>query len=132
MNDASGELRPAQRSLVVFGFYLLGLAVVLLAAPNVLLAMFGIPATEEIWIRVAGMLVGFLGWYDVRHGPRADREFLEMTVKVRLTVPVVFLAFVLFAGAPWQLLLFAGFDLLGAGWTWWSLRRRPAVATAQG
>lgn len=134
MNDASPELRASRRSLAVFGVYLLGLGVVLMAAPNVLLALFGVAATQEAWIRVAGMLVGFLGFYYVRHGSRADRAFLEMTIPVRLSVPVFFLAFVFFAGAPWQLLLFAGFDLVGAGWTWWSLRgsSQPLAATARG
>ena len=122
MNDGLGELRRAQRSVVVFGVYLLALALVLLAVPNVLLAIFGIPSTQEVWIRVVGMLVGFLGYYYVRHGAGAVRSFLELTIQVRLSVPAFFLGFVVLAGAPWQLLLFAVFDILGAGWTWWSLR----------
>ena len=133
MNDAFGDLKLAQRSVVVFGVYLLALALMLLAVPNVLLAIFGMPATQEVWIRVVGMLVGFLGYYYVRHGAGAVRSFLEMTVHVRLSVPAFFLAFVVFAGAPWQLLLFAVFDILGAGWTWWSLQAssRPLAARPQ-
>ena len=133
MNDAFGELRPAQRSVVAFGVYLLILALVLLAVPNLLLAIFGIPATQEVWIRVVGMLVGFLGYYYVRHGAGAVRSFLEMTIHVRLSVPAFFLAFVVLAGAPWQLLLFAVFDVLGAGWTWRSLQAssRPLAASPQ-
>ena len=131
MNDAFGELKPAQRSVVVFGVYLLALALALLAAPNVLLAIFGIPATQEVWIRVVGMLVGFLGYYYVRHGGGALRSFLEMTIQVRLSVPAFFLAFVLFASAPWQLLLFAVFDILGAGWTWWSLQGSSRLLAAR-
>ena len=133
MNDAFGELKPAQRSVVVFGVYLLALALALLAAPNVLLAIFGIPATQEVWIRVVGMLVGFLGYYYVRHGAGALRSFLEMTIQVRLSVPAFFFAFVLLAGAPWQLMLFAVFDIVGAAWTWWSLQAstRPIAARPQ-
>jgi hypothetical protein len=133
MNDAFGELRRAQRSVVVFGVYLLALALVLLAVPNVLLAIFGIPSTQEVWIRVVGMLVGFLGYYYVRHGASAVRSFLEMTIHVRLSVPVFFFAFVVFAGAPWQLMLFAVLDILGAGWTWWSLQGslRPLAAPSE-
>ena len=133
MNDALGELRSAQRSVMVFGVYLLALALVLLAVPNVLLAIFGIPGTQEVWIRVVGMLVGFLGFYYVRYAALAERSFLTMTIQVRGSVPAFFLAFVLFAGAPWQLLLFAVFDILGAGWTWWSLQgsSRPLAARPQ-
>jgi hypothetical protein len=131
VNDASGDLKAARRSLVVFGVYLLGLAVVLLAAPNVLLAVFGIAPVTDVWIRVVGMLVGFLGYYDARYGAAADRRFLELSVHTRITVLGFFLAFVLFTGAPWQLLLFGSLDFFGAAWTWWSLRTspRPLAAT---
>lgn len=122
MNDTLADLGPARRSLAVFGVYLLGLALVLLIVPNVLLGLFGLPPTQEVWIRVVGMLVGFLGYYDVRYGTEAGRYFLQLSVHVRLSVPAFFLAFVLLAGAPWQLLLFGIVDLLGAVWTWWSLR----------
>jgi hypothetical protein len=130
MSGASQDLKAARRSVAFFGVYLLGLALALIAAPNMLLGVFGVPATQEIWIRVVGMLVGFLGFYYVRHGRGADRAFLEMTVQVRLSVPAFFLAFVLLAGAPWQLLLFAVFDLVGLAWTWTSLRGSPRTLTA--
>jgi hypothetical protein len=130
VNDASHDLKAARRSVALFGVYLLGLALVLIAAPNVLLGAFGMPATQEVWIRVVGMLVGFLGFYYVRHGRGADRAFLEMTIQVRLSVPAFFLAFVLFTGAPWQLLLFAAFDLVGLAWTWTSLRGSPRRLSA--
>ena len=115
---------------MAFGIYLLALALALLTVPNVLLQIFGIPATQEAWIRVLGMVVGFLGYYYVRHGAGAVRSFLEMTIQVRLSVPVFFFAFIMLAAAPWQLMLFAVFDVLGAGWTWWSIHGsgQPLVA----
>ena len=122
MNGAYAELRTVRRSLVVFGVYLLALAIVLLAVPNMLLALFGIPPTSEVWIRVVGMLVAFLGYFDVRYGAAVDRRFLELSVHTRATVPAFFLAFVVFAAAPWQLLLFGMVDLAGSIWTWLSLR----------
>jgi hypothetical protein len=79
------------------------------------------------------MLVGFLGYYYVRYGAGGTRSFLGMTIQVRLSVPAFFLAFVLLAGAPWQLMLFAAFDIVGAAWTWWSLQAsaRPLAARPQ-
>jgi hypothetical protein len=50
-------------SVFVFGLYLLVLAIVLLVAPNFLLEMFFLPSTSEVWIRVIGMLVLFLGFF---------------------------------------------------------------------
>ena len=131
MEDRSEQLSPARRSVVVFGVYLLALALALLVTPNMVLAIFAIPATQEVWIRVVGMLVGFLGYYYVRYGAGGARSFLEMTVQVRLSVPVFFLAFVLLASAPWQLMLFAVFDIVGAGWTWWSLQSASRLLAAR-
>ena len=56
-------MTPAARSLQVFGIYLLVLAVGLALVPNVLLALFGMPPTQEVWIRVLGLLVGIVGAY---------------------------------------------------------------------
>jgi hypothetical protein len=50
------------RSVLVFGVYLLGLGLVLLIVPNMLLSLFGMPTTTEVWVRVVGMLVIFLGY----------------------------------------------------------------------
>ena len=56
-------MTPAARSLLVFSVYLLGLAVALILAPNFLLGLFGVPPTQEVWIRVLGLLVGIVGAY---------------------------------------------------------------------
>ena len=45
-------------SLFVFGIYLLLLGTVLMVAPNAFLALFGLPSTHDVWIRVVAMLVG--------------------------------------------------------------------------
>jgi hypothetical protein len=41
----------------VFGAYLVALSIGLMAAPNLLLALFWMPPTSEVWIRVAGLVV---------------------------------------------------------------------------
>jgi hypothetical protein len=114
----------AARSVNVFATYLIALSLVLLIAPNLLLATFGLPETTEVWIRVVGMLVAFLGVY---YGVAARMEataFFRATVMVRLSVPVFFLLFVMAGWAAWPLLIFAGVDLAGAVWTWIALRAR--------
>jgi len=61
----------AAKSLLVFGVYLTGLGMLLLIFPNVLLRIFGVPATNEIWIRVNGMFVICFAYYYIqtaRHG----------------------------------------------------------------
>lgn len=119
-------MSAAARSIQVFSFYLAVLAATLLAAPNLLLGAFAMPATEEVWIRVVGMLVAFLSVYYSAAARTEDRAFFTWTVPVRLSVPVFFGAFVALCDAPPALMLFAGADALSAGWTWSALRReRP-------
>ncbi len=110
-------------SIRVFGICLLLLALALLIRPNALLGLFGVPATDEVWIRIAGMLVGFLGAYHWR-AARADlRPFFAWTVPVRPSVPAFSGAFVALGWAPPALLLFTAADAAGAAWTWATLRR---------
>jgi len=107
----------AMRSVYVFGIYLFVLAAVLLVAPNVLLGMFGMAPTSEVWIRVVGMLVGLLGVYYTQAARAGLAVFVRLTVPVRFAVPVVFLVFVLLGCAPATLILFGVVDALGAAWT---------------
>ena len=123
-------LRSPAASVTVFGFYLVGLALVLMTIPNTLLAIFGIASTQESWIRVVGLLAGLIGLLYVRYAPHADRPFFEITVQLRASVIVFFLAFVALASAPWQLLLFGSIDLAAAGWTWWTLSAERRIAPA--
>ena len=123
-------MRSPAMSVRVFGLYLLGLALVLMTIPNTLLALFGMPTTQDPWIRVAGMLVGLIGFLYARYASHADRRFFEITVQLRASVIVFFLAFVVLASAPWQLLLFGAIDLGAAGWTWWTLAADRRIAPA--
>jgi len=115
-------MNKAALSVQIFGIYLIGLGACLLLAPNVLLRLFGMAATDEVWIRVVGMLVGFLGTYYVRAAAVRFTPFFAWTVPVRLSVFGFFGAFVLLGLAPPVLLLFALVDAAGALWTWRALR----------
>jgi hypothetical protein len=117
------SMTPSARSLSVFAVYLLLLGAVLLVAPNLLLETFGLPPTSEVWIRVVGMLVTFLGVYYRTAAAAELVAFFRVTVLLRLSVPVFFLLFVLAGWASWPLLLFGAIDILGAAWTWWALQR---------
>ena len=123
-------LRSPAVSVRVFGLYLIGLALVLMTIPNTLLAIFGMAGTQEYWIRVTGMLALLIGFLYARYAPHGDRTFFELTVQLRASVIVFFLAFVLFASAPWQLLLFGVIDIVGAGWTWLTLAADRRLASA--
>jgi hypothetical protein len=116
----------AAKSLFVFGIYLCGLGLLLLLVPNLLLRLFGVPPTNEVWIRINGMLVLCFSFYYVRAARSELTSFIRWTVWARVAVIVYFVAFVLLVSAPKALLLFGLFDLLSALWTWLALKADKA------
>jgi len=115
------NVRPAV-TMYVFAAYLAGLGAVLLIVPNVLLSIFGIPETTEVWIRVVGMLVLILALYYFQMARDNNRVFFQTSVYGRASVIVFFTVFVALGYAKPALILFGGIDLLGAIWTWFTLR----------
>lgn len=112
----------AAKSLFVFGIYLCGLGLTLLLVPNLLLRVFGVPPTNEVWIRINGMVVLCLSFYYVLAARAELTAFIRWTVWARAAVIIYFAAFVLLIQAPKALLLFGLIDLLSAAWTWLALR----------
>jgi hypothetical protein len=125
-------MSKAATTVLVFGIYLIVLGATLVTVPNLLLGVFGIPATEEVWIRVVGMLVLILGLYYVRaaRDEAAWEAFIRMTVPMRMSVIVFFAAFVAAGWVTPTILLFAVVDFAAAAWTWLALRgaARPGLA----
>jgi len=119
-------MSQAAKSLLVFGVYLCGLGLILLLAPNLLLQVFRVPPTNEVWIRVNGMFVLCLSFYYVQTARNELTIFIRWTVWTRLAVIVFFAAFVLLLSAPKALLLFGLIDLLSAIWTWRALKKDEA------
>jgi len=110
------------RSVFIFGLYLAVLGIVLLVVPNVLLEASFLPATAEVWVRVVGMLVLFLGFFYTQAARRELTDFIRWTMYPRSTVILFFGAFVLLGFARPPLILFGVVDLAGAIWTRMALR----------
>jgi len=115
-------MSSSARSVFVFGIYLLLIGLGFLIVPNTMLGLFGIPATSEPWIRVVGMLLLLLAFYYTQAARVELTDFFRWTVPARASVIVFFAAFVLLGYAPAALIMFGVVDLLGAIWTWLSLR----------
>jgi len=113
-------------SVFYFGIYLLLTGLTLLTVPNMLLGMFGLAETSEVWIRVVGMLVLVLGGYYITAARHELRPFFQMSVHLRASVLLFFAVFVGsgMVGAP--LLLFGVVDLAGALWTLQALKKERA------
>jgi hypothetical protein len=113
--------RPAF-SVFVFSVYLYVLGIVLVVSPNVLLAVFRLPETTEVWVRVVGMLVVLIGFYYTTAARNELTAMLRASVVARLSVLVFFVAFVVVGFAPPVLIVFGLIDAAAAIWTGWELR----------
>ena len=115
-------MSKAARSVFIFGLYLAGLGIILLTQPNLLLSLFGISETTEVWIRVVGMLVILLAVYYTQLARQEITLFFWLTVYVRCSVIVFLTLFVLMGLSSPTLILFGAVDLIGAIWTWRELK----------
>ena len=116
------------RSIFIFGLYLGVLGIVLLITPNFLLGIFQLPGTNEVWIRVVGMLLFLLGVYYVLAARKEMTDFFQWTIYIRLTVIFFLTAFVLLGFVKPILILLGVVDLLGAIWTGMALRASKTVS----
>ncbi len=112
----------AATSVFVFGLYLFGLGATLLVVPNPFLALFGLPAIADVWIRALGMAFLFLATYHVVAARHEFTPFFRWSVSLRSLVIVFFAAFVLLGFVDPILILFGCLDLAGALWTAMALR----------
>lgn len=118
------------KTVFVFGCYMLLLCVPLLLAPNLLLGLFGFPLTDEVWIRIVGLLVLYLGIYYVLAGRNNLLLFIGATVPIRASVLLVFAVFVAADMVSPMLLVLGAPDILGAAWTWHALRSERLAGSA--
>ncbi len=116
-------MSKAAISVRIFGFYLLGLGAVLVALPNLLLSLFFIPPTEEVWIRVVGVLVFNIGVYYLFAAAAEAVSAFRASVLTRGLVFLAFLDFALLGLAPPMLVAFGAVDMGGAIWTWWAMKQ---------
>lgn len=119
-------MSPSAQSVFVWSIYLLVLGTWLLVAPNTLFTALGIPITEEIWIRVVGILVVILSLFFYDASINEARHFFVASVLARMFSAAAFFAFAL-TGEPWQLAIFGMVDAVGAAWTYIALRARRRI-----
>lgn len=116
-------MSAAAKSVFYFGFYLYLVGLTLVFAPNFLLSTLGMPATNEVWIRIVGVLVFCIGYYYHLAGRDNNRSFFKSTIPTRVLVFISFVGFVLAKLVSPVLIVFGVVDLLGAMWTWSVLRK---------
>ena len=116
-------MTAAAKSVCYFGFYLYATGLLLIVAPNFLLSTLQIPPTNEVWIRVVGVLAFCIGYYYHRAGAGNIHAFFKHTIPTRVFVFIAFFIFVLLNYVSPLLIVFGAADLAGATWTWMTLRK---------
>ncbi len=111
------------KSVFYFGLYLVGLGISLILFPNVLLNLFGVPSTSEVWIRVVGMLLLALSVYYIVSSRLELTPVFKVTMYIRSTILIFFTSFWLVGWVTPNIILFAVVDFMGAVWTYLALKK---------
>ena len=101
-------------SIFVFGLYVAVVGIIMLVVPNFLLKTISRTSTTEVWIRVVGLLLLYLGFYYTQAARKEMTDFFRWTVYTRSTVIVFFATFVLLGFARPPMIMFGVIDLQGA------------------
>lgn len=116
-------MTASAKSIYYFGFYLYVVGLTLIFIPNLFLKTVHIPETNEVWIRVVGLLAFLLGFYYHRSAVANTTSFFKLTIPARVLVLIVFVSFVLLKYVSPMLIVFGVIDVLGAIWTWSALKK---------
>ena len=98
--------------------YVIVSGISLLFFPNYLLGLFGIESTNEIWIRVLGMLVLALSFYYYAMYKNGGKEVIRATVQGRLFFCAGLVTFVILGMVKPVL---SGFAIAETGLALWTL-----------
>lgn len=120
-------MTQSAKTVYYFGMYLVVLALILIVQPNLILDIFGLPLTQEVWIRVVGMLVFALSVYYMVIGKTGHTLFLLVSVYVRSSILLFLIAFTLAGWVQPIIILFGVVDLAGAVWTFNALKSEGKV-----
>ena len=119
-------MAPAAFTIKAFGIYVVATGIGLTLAPNLVLAPLGVPEAREVWLRMLGALAIVVGYYYLASAAGNARAFFVATVKGRFLFFALGIGLILFANAPWQVLLFGLVDVAGAVWTHLALKAEEA------
>lgn len=110
-------MSKAARSVFLFSIYLLVVGAVLTIAPNAILWLLNQPPTDEVWIRIVGMLAFILGFYYFKAARNDLVLFIRWTVYGRVAGFLMFFILGLGGFGPPVLIFFGLVDGAAALWT---------------
>ena len=91
--------------------------------PNILLKLFGFAETNEIWIRMLGLFTFTTGIYYYYSSAHQQTAFFKATIIGRIFFFLMTVVFVFAFKQPATLALIGSVDLIGALWTYFTLKK---------
>jgi hypothetical protein len=116
-------MTPSAKSVFVFGAYLSLVGATLLLIPNVFLTLIGVENTNEVWIRLSGLLLLALSVYYIAASKFNIVIIFKVSACIRCSIILFFSAFVFLQMMEPIMLLFAAIDFAGGIWTYLSMKK---------
>jgi hypothetical protein len=115
-------MSKAAISVFVFGCYILVNAVVLLAAPNLMLSTLRLEPTREPWLRLLGLMTLALSFYYIQAAREELTAFFRLTMWGRAIILVGTIGLAAAGLVPPAIVIFGVIDAAGGLWTAAALR----------
>ena len=120
-------MKMSSISMVVFSIYCFCLGLIFLIIPNLIIALFGLPPTNDVWIRILGYVLAALAFYYFMAVRENSQNFYRWSIYARLPILPTFAALVFAGIGPPIILLFGTFDTGCAIWTWRALKNESEI-----
>ena len=124
-------MSKSAKSVFIYGIYLALNGLMLLFVPNVLINSLGIEPTNEVWIRLAGILLMAIAIYYILGAKYELVVILKATAFIRFTIIFFFTAFVLLKLVSPGIIIISIIDFLGGVWTFLMLKKEGHFAQNQ-
>jgi hypothetical protein len=116
-------MSQSAKSVFIYGIYLTLVGLMLLFAPNLLLNLFDIEPTSDVWIRLEGVLLMATAVYYFIGAKYELIMILKATAFIRFTVIVFFTTFVMLELVSPNIIIISVIDFLGGAWTYLMLKK---------
>jgi len=111
-------------SIRVYSFYLFGMGLALMCAPNLLLSILSLPETTEIWIRILGLFTFTTGIYYFIASMQNQDLFYKATILGRFFFFAMMIVLTLVFKLSPLFIVIGSVDFFGASWTLYTLKKK--------
>ena len=116
-------MSKSAKSVLIYGIYLAINGLMLLLIPNVLTSSLSIEPTNEVWIRLSGILLMAIAVYYILAAKYEIIVIMKATAFIRFSIIFFFTAFALLDLVSPNIIIISVIDFLGGFWTYVMLKK---------